>query len=64
METVAIVLGRVSQGDDDASEESNGTARQRTEMGFWGGVPVTGSGLRVPEDSQVARRGRGVHHQV
>ena len=61
---VTIVLGRVSRGGDDASEESNGTARQHTAMGFRGGLPVARSGLRVPQDSQVARRGRGVHHQV
>jgi|ETN07SMinimDraft_1059922.scaffolds.fasta_scaffold145744_1 hypothetical protein len=33
-------------------------------MGFWGGLPVAGPGLRVPQDSQVARRGRGIHHKV
>ena len=61
---MTIVLGRLSQGGDDADEECNGTARQHTGMGFWGGLPVAGSGLRVPQDSQVARRGRRIHHQV
>ena len=64
MEPVTIVLGRVSRGGDDADEESNGTARQHTAMGLWGGVPVARSGLRVPQDSQVARRGRGIYHQI
>ena len=59
MEPVTIVLGRVSRGGDYADEESNGTANKHTAMGFWGGLPVAGSGLRVPQDSQVARRGRG-----
>ena len=61
---VTIVLGRISRGGDDADEESNEAARQHTAMGFRGSVPVARSGLRVPEDSQVARRGRGIHHQV
>ena len=33
-------------------------------MGFRGSVPAAGSGLRVPQDSQVARRGRGIHYQI
>ena len=61
---VATVLGRVSRGGDDAGEESNWTADKHTAMGFQRGLPVAGSGLRVPQDSQVARRGRGIHHQV
>ena len=61
---MTIVLGRVSRGGDYADEESNGAANKHTAMGLWGGVPVTGSWLRVPQDSQVARRGRGIHHQV
>ena len=61
---MTIVLGRVSRGGDDRGEESNGAANKHTAMGFWGGLPVAGPGLRVPQDSQVARRGRGIHHQV
>ena len=51
---MTIVLGRVSRGGDYADEESNGTANKHTAMGFWGGLPVAGPGLRVPQDSQVA----------
>ena len=51
---MTIVLGRVSQGGDDADEEGNRTAYKHTAMGFWGGLPAAGSGLRVPQDSQVA----------
>ena len=61
---VTIVLGRVSRGGDDADEESNGAANKHTAMGFRGGLQVAGSWLQVPTDSQVARRGRGIHHQV
>lgn len=64
MEPVTIVLGRVSRGGDYADEESNGTANKHTAMGFRGSVPVAGSWLRLPTDSQVARRGRGIHHQI
>ena len=64
MEPVTIVLGRVSRGGDYADEESNGTANKHTAIGFRRGLPAAGSGLRVPQDSQVARRGRGIHHQV
>ena len=58
------IVGRVSRGGDDRGEESNRTARQHTGMGFRGGVPVAGPWLRVPTDSQVARRRRRIHHQV
>ena len=51
---MTIVLGRVSRGGDDRGEESNGAANKHTAMGLWGGVPVTGSWLRVPQDSPVA----------
>jgi hypothetical protein len=33
-------------------------------MNHWRDLPATQAGLRVPQDSQVARRGRGIHHQV
>ena len=61
---MTIVLGRVSRGGDDRGEESNGAANKHTAMGFWRGLPVARSGPRVPQDSQVARRRRGIHYEV
>ena len=57
-------MGRVSRGGDDTGEESNGTANKHTAMGFQRGVPATQPGIWVPQDSQVARRGRGIHNEV
>jgi len=48
----------------NVKKEIIGLARQHTAMGLRGSVPVARSWLRVPADSQVALRGRGVHHEV
>ena len=64
VEPVTIVVGRISTGGNDADEESNKATSKHTARGFRRDVPATQPGLRVPQDRPVARRGRGVHHQI